>query len=254
MKRILSIIVILFFISCSKKEVNNNDPAQVYERGLTAFQEEEYTSAIEIFKIIGLQFPATEYAEYAQFYIAECDFNLEKYILAAYDYNRLRRVYPSSKYSKEALFKAALCFYELSPPFDRDQDYTIKAIQQFQDFQYQYPGDSLTEEANKYIQILRNKLAKGFYQTAYLYRKMESPKSSLIYYQELLDKFDDTEFYEEAYFGKIETLIILRRYDEALGLINLYKRYFPEGKYIERMPVLESTAKERRELPEYSNN
>lgn len=253
MKYFLSLLII-FLVSCSKEDPRRTDPQLIYEDALKEYEDGEFTEAKKLLEIINLQFPATEYAEYAQYYIAECDFAQEKFILAAYDYNRLRRTYPDSRYSKEALFKAALCFYELSPPFDRDQDYTKKAIQQFQDFQYQYPGDSLAAEANNYIDKLRNKLAKGFYNNAYLYRKLDSPKSSLIYYQEVIDRFEDTDLYEDAYFGKIETLIILRRYAEALGLIDLYKNNFPNGKYLDKMDLLYKTAKERRELPEYSSN
>lgn len=249
----LLLLSIILFISCSKENVRRTDPALIFEDAKKEFEDEEYTEAKNLLEIISLQFPASKYAEKAQYYISECEFNQKKYILAAYNYNRIRRIYPGSSYSKIALFKAALCFFHLSPPYDRDQEYTKKAIQQFQDFQYQYPGDSLTAEANKYIDKLRNKLAKGQFKIAYLYRKLEAPKSSLIYYQEVLNKFDDTDYYEEAYYGKIETLIILRRYAEALGLIELYKNNFPDGKYIDRMDILYSTAKERRELPEYSS-
>lgn len=249
MRLILFFISIILIVSCSNNEEQiKGDPNLLYDAALIEFEDENYIEAKTLFETIILQFPASELADDAQYYIAECEFYQKKYILAAFSYNRVNRVYPSSEFVKIALFRAAECYFELSPPYDRDQDYTQKAIQQFQDFQFQFPADSLTSVADDYIMRLRNKLAQGAYHKAYIYKKLDSPRSSIVYYDEVINKFDDTEFYQDAYFGKIEALVSIRRYDEALGIIDLYKRIFNNGKHIQKIDVLTEIARNKKEL------
>lgn len=229
-KIILVLISLSLFFSCKTVEKpETRTPGEVFKSALEAYKEEDYEESQKLFDLIKLQYPASQFADDAQFYIAEINFARKEYIMASYNYNRLRSTYPGSEYSKQSLYNAAMCYFELSPTYDRDQDYTKKAIQAFQDFQYLYPDDELYEKANERIADLRNKLAHKDFFTAGLYRKLDSPKSALIYYDLVIKNFDDTKYYEPAYYGKIETLILMKRYDQALGLIQLYKQSFAKG-------------------------
>ncbi len=200
----------LLIFSCASDDGLLDSPEKVYTKAMNYYVDEDYLDAKKYFDIIKLQYPASKYAEYAQFYLAESEFAEGKYIMSAYNYNTLRRSYPSSKYAGESMFKAALCYYRLSPKYDRDQEYTHKAIQMFKEIQYLNPSDSLTILSGSYIDTLRSKLANRSYFTAELYQKLYSPKSSITYYEDVIDNYDDTEYFEPAYFGKITTLVKLK--------------------------------------------
>lgn len=235
--------------SCADRNSGRiREPKEIFDEAVLKFEDRDFIEAKQLFDIIKLQYPASEFAEYSQYYLGECEFEEKNYILAAFNYNSLRRVYPSSSYSKISMYKAALCYYHLSPSFERDQEYTKKAINYFQEFQYSYPNDSLFNEAEERISELRDKLAHKEYNTAELYIKLSSPRSSIVYYDEVINKYDDTKYYEPAYYGKTSVLVSLRRYDEALGLINLYDKLFPDGIHKEEMINLEKISKERRAL------
>jgi outer membrane protein assembly factor BamD len=193
------------------------------------------------FDILKLQYPASIYADDAQYYLAEINFKKGEFVLAAYNYNYLRRAYPNSEFYKEAMFKTALSYYELSPTYDRDQEYTFKAIQAFAEFQAFFPQDSLSKIANEKIIELRDKLGHREFFTAELYRKLYSPRASLIYYDAVIEDYPDTKYYELAYVGKIEVLYELFRYDEALGLIKLFRQIFPNSSYLDKIKSLESS-------------
>jgi outer membrane protein assembly factor BamD len=210
---------------------------------MSLFHDEDYLEAEKLFELIRLQFSASQYADDAQFYLAEANFNRREYIYAAYNYNMLRRIYPHSDYTRKSLFQSGMCYYKLSPNFDRDQEYTVKAIQTFSEFQTIYPDDSLYNQATNYIKELREKLGHREFFTAELYRKLYSPVSALIYYDAVISDYPDTEYYEPAMYGKIEVLIELKRFDEAKSLIDLYKRLFPNGTNIDKINPLESSIK-----------
>ncbi len=241
-----SLILALFFIgtaifldSCgAAKDKAVRSPEEAYNKAVKLFEEEDYLQAQEQFDVIKLQYPASKYADDAQYYLSEIYFRQKQYIMAAFNFNRIRSLYPNSPYTKEALYKACLCYYNLSPSFDRDQEYTNKAIETMNTFQRIYPQDSLYAEVDTLINEMRNKLAHREYSIAEIYRKLDSPNSSLIYYDSVIENYPDTIYFERAYIGKIEALTIMKRFGEAKGIIELYKKRFPSGEYKDRVEQL----------------
>lgn len=233
---LLGTLVIAFLLeSCGSAGTQVPKTAlEVFEKGVELYKDEDYIEARKLFDVIKLQYPASQYADDAQFYLAEINYQMEEYILAAFNYSRLRSIYPSSEYVKLSLHKAAISYYNLSPTFDRDQEYTHKAIDAFNLFQRLYPDDSLARGSDKYISELRNKLAEREFSTALLYTKLYSPHSALVYYDAVIDDYPDSEFFEPAFYGKIEVLIELRRLDEAEGLIDIYGKRFPGSEFEEK--------------------
>ncbi len=238
--------MLILLSSCgSAKTTKPNSEEEVYKAAIGYFEEEDYMEAKKLFEVIKLQYPAGQYADDAQYHVAEINFNRDQFIIASFNYNLLRRIYPGSQYNQKALYKSGLCYYHLSPPFDRDPEYTKKAIQTLMEFQYLYPNDSLYAEASEKIGELREKLAHKEFFTAELYEKLDSPKSSLIYYNAVISDYDDTSFYEKAYKGKIDILIRIKRFSKALGIIDLYKKLFPKGEFIIEILAAETIAKKK---------
>ncbi|MFA6570146.1 MAG: outer membrane protein assembly factor BamD [Bacteroidota bacterium] len=236
--------LILVLTNCSSSQsIRMKNAEEYFNEAMTYFKNEDYVEAQRMFDAIKLQFPASQYADDAQYYLAETNFKRKEFILAAFNYGSVRRIYPQSEYCKVALFKTALCFNELSPPYDRDQDYTIKAINAFTEYQTIYPNDSLYKLATENIVQLRNKLANREYFIAELYRKLYSPGSSLIYYDQVINEYPDTKFYEPALFGKIEVLSEMKKTDDTRNAIDSYKKLFPNGPNINKVKFIESSLK-----------
>jgi outer membrane protein assembly factor BamD len=237
---ILIVISVVFIVACSssdKKEILSAE--ELYNQAMEEFNDEDYLEARLKFEAVKLQYPASKYADDAQFYSAECYFKREEYIIAAYNYNNLRRSYPGSPFYKESMYKAGLCLYLSAPKYDRDQENTLKAVKALSEFQSVYSDDSLAKVANEYIVDLRNRMAEREFFTAGLYRKLASPNSALIYYDEVIKSYDDTKFYEDSFLGKVEVLMEMKKFDKAYSAIDLYLSIFKSGQYIDKMKELE---------------
>lgn len=238
----LSLSVILLISSCnSSSKPENRNAEQVFNDGLKYFGDEDYMKAKQYFELIKLQYPASEFADDAQYYMSELHFARKEYIMAAFTFNNLRKIYPGSEYVQESLYKSALCYYELSPSFERDQDYTKQAIMAFQEFQYIYPNDSLSNEASKKIDDMREKLARKEFYTAQIYRNMDYPRSAEIYFDSVINNYDDTKFIEDAFKGKIEILVYMKKQQKAKEVIQIYKKRFPKGNLFSDISKIEST-------------
>lgn len=215
-------------------------PEAVFKEAKIAFDDENYLEAKRLFNVIRLQYPASPWADDAQFYLAEINYLRQEYILGAYNYSSLYRSFPGSEFLKEAYYREALCYYELSPSHYRDQNYTLDAIRKFSEFQTFFPNDSLASQADIRIAELREKLSLRDFETAELYVNMHSLRSALIYYDSVIDNYPDTRLLEPAFYGKISCLVQLERYDEAREAIRLYRQTFTRGEFLEEISNLES--------------
>lgn len=239
---LLAAIIIIPLVSCgTTKGPESMTVDEIFAEGLILLKDEDYLESKKFFDVIKLQYPASQYADDAQYYLSEISYLREEYILAAFNFNYLRRVYPSSDYARLSLYKSGMCYYNLSPKHDRDQEYTKKAISTFLEFMLLYPTDSLKPQLEGYIRELRNRSAEREYSIAQLYRKLDSPGSSIVYYDFVIHDYDDTDFFEPAYFGKIECLVQMKKNEEAYQLISLYKQKFPNGKYLQSVSELEKS-------------
>lgn len=229
----LFFVTYFLFLGCSttkKEEIRSAD--ELFALAKEEYKKKKYENAEKYFDLLKLQFPASQYADDAQYYLGLISFDKGDYIMAAFHFSTLRRWYPNSEYSKEALFKTALSYYNLSPSFDRDQEYTSKAIEYLMEFQNTYPSDTLAILANKYLKELRNKLAYRNYFTALLYYKWQSSKSALIYLDIVLEDYPDSDYVEDAYWLKMN---IYKEKGLFLDLEELAKEYqtkFPNGRYL----------------------
>lgn len=246
----LSVFIFAIFLIVSCGSVDKRDRVttaeDAFKRGMEYFDDEDWIEAKAMFDVVRLQYPTSEYADDAQYYLSRISEERGEYIMAAFNYNRIRKLYPGSDYAKTALFKSADSYYKLSPQYERDQEYTKKAIESFQEFQYLYPDkDSLYGEASVKITELREKLAHREYFTATLYRKLNAPLAAKIYFDNVINDYDDTQYYEPSYFGKIEVLFEMKKYDDVVSLGQLYLRLFNNNDNRERIEELTNMAKEK---------
>ncbi|MEP0553759.1 MAG: outer membrane protein assembly factor BamD, partial [Balneola sp.] len=176
----LFLTVILLFTACkSSRLVNPGDTVQeAYQKGITKFEEGSYGDAAEIFETVTRVGRGSEYAQEAQYYLAESYFNQERYILAEAEYNRFITFYPRDSKRQEVDYKKALSIYHQSPRYRLDQSATRRAIEEFQLFNSRYPDSRFVTESAGKINELREKLARKYYESAQFYSRTDQYKAA----------------------------------------------------------------------------
>jgi outer membrane protein assembly factor BamD len=223
--------LVMVFAGCGgSKDVQRSLTAEErFEKAKSLFDNEDYLEAINEFQAITLQFPGSSLADDAQFYLGECHFERREYLLAAYEYSELKRSYPASPLVADAQFKLGMAYFELSPPSRLDQKYTRKALEELQTFVEYYPSHAQAVPAEQHIQDLTDRLAKKSYETAQLYKTMELYRASAFYYEDVIEKYHDTEYAPLAYLGKAEVLIARKKYREAEVVVDRFISVFPNS-------------------------
>jgi len=214
-----------------------------FEKARALFNEEDYLDAINEFRIITLQYQGSAYADDAQFYLGESLFRRGEYHLAALEYAQLKNNMPASPFVAEAQYKLGLCYYNLSPKSELDQQYTLRARDELQAFVDDYAGSEYAVEAEEKIKELTSRLAKKEYDAASLYATMGYNRSAVLVYDIVIEKYPDTEYAPLAHLGKVEALIARKKYQEAGAALSKFLQLYPDS-------VLRSRAERLRELIE----
>ncbi len=218
------------FASCSStQELTVQGAGKTFRDGMELLNDKDYLKAKDQFDIVVKQYPASAYADSAQFYLAETYFDETEYVTAAFEFGNLFTNYPSSKLAPEARFKIAECYAAETPRVQLDQESSLKAIDAFQNFIDYYPNSPLVPDAEKEITDLRNKLAQKYYDTAQLYTTMDYYKAAIVYYDIILDQYHDSNVADKAAIGKIKVLIVRHKDDEARAALQKFYTMFPKS-------------------------
>jgi outer membrane protein assembly factor BamD len=193
------------------------------------YDDEEYLQAINEFTVVTLQNQGSAVAPDAQYYLGECRFARGEYELAAFEYSIVKRSYPASPRVADAQYKLALCYYMKSPRTPLDQQYTRKAIDEFQTFLEYYPAHAMAADADAKIKELNLRLAKKQYETGRLYATMDYTRAALLSFDAVIEKYHDTEYAPLASLAKVEILIGRDRYAEALTEITRFLDAYPKS-------------------------
>lgn len=225
-------IISLIVLSCGGKVQRENlEPERYFEYAKDLFDRGKHQKAVTEFTVIVLKFSAHPIVDDAQFYLAESHFILEEYLISVAEYQKLISDYPESPFVEQSLFKVGLSYFNLSQRPELDQEFTLKALRQFQNLIEAYPSGEYRSSAEEKLYELRIKLAAKQLLGANVYRKMGIFDSALIYYDILLDKYYDTPQAEKAMYWKAECLYKLKEYEDAITYFTAFIEKYPKSKF-----------------------
>lgn len=235
----LSILILSVVIySCSSSggsDIKTDDPEKAMLMALKNYSDKDYLEAIDDFSLIKIKFSGTKIADKAQYYLAMCYYQRKEYILAASEFESLIKNFSTSTYIVKGRFNLAMCYYNLSPDFSLDQIYTQYAIIEFQNFLELFPNDKLASDAESKIKELKNKLAYKQYKSGELYMTMDNYKAAIYYFENVLQEYFETDYADDALYGKIQALIKKKKNEDALKEVERFEKKFPQSEYLSRV-------------------
>lgn len=249
--------VMILFSACRNKDlVRPGEPIEsAYAKSRALFENEKWSDAAYGFDLITRVGRGTDYAEQAQFLLAESYYNDGQYILAASEYERYISYYPQNEQREEVEYKRALCYYQQSPRYRLDQTPTGRAIELFQLFNTKYPDSEYVIESAEKIDELRNKLARKNYEAGEFYLRTDRFLAATIYYDQTIDQYPESVWAERALVKQIETYITyadrsidtkqVERYNLAISNYEKFLQLFPQSSNRESVEslYLEATKK-----------
>lgn len=237
------LMVLAVLSSCKNQNlIQRGDSLQTaFEKAMNLYEAGDYSNAAEAFETVIQLGRGTDYAQEAQYYLAESYFENGRYLLAASEYERYVSLFPRTAKRQDAQFKEAFCYYQLSPRYKLDQQHTRTAIEKFRLYNSRYPDSERSEEAAKYISEMRAKLAKKLYNAADLYMRIDDYEAAITYYDLTIDKYPETVWAQRSLVDKIQAYNIYasrsvaskqqERYQKAVEAYETFIQLFPNGKH-----------------------
>lgn len=265
MKKIVaSVLVLVFLASCSEYQrvLKEEDIAKKYKLGVELFEAGKYEKANRLFLQIVPKYRGKPQAEKLMYMHSKAFYETKDYMSANYRMERFVEAYPKSERIDEMAFLAAKSYYQISPPYSKDQTETIDAVEKLQEFINRYPDSEYFEEANAMVQELDAKIEKKAYEIALQYHTTgpfhRDYNSAITAFDNFLEKFPGTRYKEDVLFHKFDSAYQLavnsvpwkqkERTEKAFTFYKNLKRFFPETKYLEQTDAMHE------ELQDIKNN
>lgn len=210
----------LQFCASQKDTLEATDIAETYKKAMEFYEKDNYMRAEETFTFILYNDPGGEYADDAQFYLAETYFAKGDYLLAISEYDRLIRRMKNSPYVEESFWKKTEAYCELSPDYRLEREMTDKALRYLNDFLEIYPNSKYRPDVESRIIEMKEKLAMKLMASGKLYDTLHEYESAMYYYDNIIAEYPETKSYASARLAKAGDLAALERWDEARQLLN----------------------------------
>ena len=166
-----------------------------------ALQRREYNVAIELLKTYVANNAGGAEVDQAIELLGESYLRIKEWGLAQAELERLLRDYPASDSAAAGSFRLGEALWGQSRGADFDQDYTQKALEQWQSYLRSYPGHWLNGEAELRAQRARERIAGKLVDTGVLYVKLGRTSPARVYFQRVLDEYPDTAREADARLG-----------------------------------------------------
>lgn len=193
-------------LGCSEyqKVLKSTDLEYKFTKAVEYFNDEKYNKAYPLFEELLSLYKGTTKAADVYFYLAQTNFHLRDYILAAYHFKSFSKTFPNHEKSEEAAYMVGYCYFLESPEYSLDQDYTYKAINEIQLFVNTHPSSTRVADCNKLIIDLRRKLERKSFERAKLYYQTSYYQSAVVAFNTTLNDYPDTKYREEALYLRFE--------------------------------------------------
>jgi outer membrane protein assembly factor BamD len=227
LKRIAYLLLLVLMIAASgcktsyQKIAKSSDLDLKYKKAKEYYEKKEYLKAIPLLEELITIYKGSKNIDDLYYMYAKSHYEQDEFLIAAFHFKNIHDSYPTSKYAEESLYLNAVCYQRMSPTPNLDQEYTRKAIENFQLFVNSYPNTERLEEANNSVRALRRKLEIKDFNSANLYYKIGHYRAAAVAFANFLKNFPDAQETEKA------ALLTVKSY-------YLYARHSIPSKQLER--------------------
>jgi len=213
----IRIIALLIVTGCGISNPFNDNVSYKdrFDEGLRFFEEKKYVKSSQQFNIIVQRASHTDLGDDALFFLAESYFKNKDYDLALIEYEKLVSRMGFSPYIEKSRWRICESLTLLSPNYYHDQESSLKALSQIQEFIDDFPSSEFSKDAGLLLSSLRERLARKDMETGKLYVKLKAYDSAILSYENVINQYYDTVFFKNANLEIIRCYMLLGQKDNA---------------------------------------
>ena len=167
-------LCLVFLSACSEKEFDPNNPEKSFGIAKEPYDDENYDIAITRLGEFKARFPYSKYASEAELLIANAKYELGHYTESALAYEQFVKLHPKHPKADFAQYRIGQSYWQDAPEaIDREQDYTIKAIKEWDKLILKYPDSTYIKEVKGLIAVGKRRVAESILFVVRFYWKQE---------------------------------------------------------------------------------
>ena len=239
------ILLFILLFSCAPKQNQidfadlQNELNKKFTHGKKLFDKKKYARAKENFDYIILNDRGSEIGKEARYYQSESLYKLKQYTDAISSYERFLQYSVDQSKNEYCRFRICECYYNISNKHDRDQTNNDIALETLQMFIDDFSNSKYLELAEDFILNLRLRKAEKLHETGRLYLKDKEFDSAIIYFNNVVDNYYDTNYSDEARISIIFLYLIKEENESAdLYFENNQEKFIDIEKKLEAQNLL----------------
>ena len=245
--RLLFILLIVFTISCSKKEEKisiikekkiNLQMIDAYKEGIKAFEEGDVLFAAKKFNEAEILFPQSVWAPRSVLMAAYSYYSQNYYYDAISELERFIKKYPKHERSNYAHFLLAICYYEQIVDEKKDLEPLLNAEKEFKFVIKNYPDSDFALDSKYKLDLINDVLASKEVFLGRYYMKKEKWIAAINRFKHVVEHYDQTVYIEEAIHRLVEIHYRLGLIDEAKKYASLLGYNYQSSKWYEATYII----------------
>lgn len=235
----------------------SESPEIAYQKGKAYYERGSYDRAIEQLQVVFEFGRVNEWADDAQFTLAQAYYADSQYLLSANEFDRFIGLYPRDERVEDAAYYRAMSYYKLSPPFNLDQSDSQRAVEYLRLFLGTYPNSEKAPDIGQKIDELQEKLARKVLAKARLYERAELYEAAAITFERVLAMYPSTTVVDESLLGAMrswvayaDASVTVRKRERLQSAIESYNRLvqlFPDSPLLKDAELIYESIQDRLE-------
>ena len=222
----IQILLMCLLIACSNekkvsvvKEKNiETQMIEAFEEGYKELENGDVLFAAKKFNEAELLYPQSEWAPKAALLAAYSYYSQDYYYDAEYELNRFLKVYPNEKNVPYAHYLLGMVYYERIVDEKKDLKPLIMAEEKFKFIEKNYPNTDFALDSSYKLNLINDYLASKEMYIGIHYIKKNKWIAAINRFKNVVNKYDETSFIDEALHRLVEL-----HYN--LGLIEESQKY-----------------------------
>lgn len=153
------------------------------EQALADIAARRFKQAQEVLTFIIFNYPGSQHAADAQYYLAESYLLAGDYTQAQTEFEFYKKNFPNGRFQEETALRLAIAYLRSAPPSSRDQSRALRAQELLNEFLEEYPQSRFRAQAESLGAEIDLRLAEKELAAARLYFKAGEYRSALVYYE-----------------------------------------------------------------------
>lgn len=226
-------VIALVFCGCAVElpDLFSLTAQEWFELGKGYYEKQEWEAARGCFENVMIVYPSSKYADDSQFFLGMAYFDDGMYLEAQSIFDDMATSYPNSPFTDDARYNIGRCYFKRAPDYQRDTELIKAAIGEYRRTLKLFPGSELVPQIQEAIREAEELEARKLDYIAYVYRRMDHPRSVILYADMLLGDYPDSMYVPRNLWRRGEALSELGYPDDAQDDFERILAEYPDDEY-----------------------